>query len=127
MAADAVSMLLSALRIGGCFHALATPSCRLSHVQCYKSKEPRYEAMPPSPKARKTPDTLILVDCSGNLTSAQRFTTREHDIVSAARCSRHWIRSASFRTGVEEIVTLLANSKMRGQRVLQTTFEGQSD
>ena len=43
------SLLLCAL--GGCFHARAIPSCRLSHVQCYKSKEPRHKAVPPSPKA----------------------------------------------------------------------------
>ena len=36
-------------------------------------------------------------------------------------------QSASFRTGVKEILTLLVNSKKGGTAVSYTTFEGQRD
>jgi len=50
------------------------------------------------------PDPLILGHCSRNLTSAQRFTIREHYIVCTARDSRLCIRSAAFPTGVKEML-----------------------
>jgi hypothetical protein len=37
------------------------------------------------------------------------------------------IRSASFRTEVKDVVTLLGKSKTRGNAVWQRTFEGQRD
>jgi hypothetical protein len=37
------------------------------------------------------------------------------------------VQSASFRTGVKEIVTLLVKSKTRSKAVSYTTFEGQRD
>jgi hypothetical protein len=57
------------------------------------------------------PDTFILGHFSGNLTSAQRFTTRDHYLVGAARGSRRWIRLASFRTEVKDVVPLLVNAR----------------
>jgi hypothetical protein len=51
------------------------------------------------------PDILILAHISGYLTSAQRFTLREHYIVCTVTCSRRWIRSASVRTEVKDVLT----------------------
>jgi hypothetical protein len=62
------------------------------------------------------PDTLIWGHCSGRLTSAQRFTIRAHYSVCAARCSCLCIRSASVRTDVQEVMTLLVKSKTVGKR-----------
>jgi hypothetical protein len=65
-------------------------------------------AISPLGSRHMCPDPLLWGHGSGPLTSAHRVTIREHYIVGAARGSRLYIRSASFRTGVTDVCATTA-------------------
>jgi hypothetical protein len=56
------------------------------------------------------PHRVTVARCSGDLTSAQRLTFRGHYIVGTVRGSRRWIRSASVRTEVKDVLTRAVRS-----------------
>jgi hypothetical protein len=68
------------------------------------------------------PHRVIVAHGSGDLTSAQRVTLRAHYIVGTVRCSRRWIRSASVRTEVKDVLTLLVKSRQSISHAMGVRF-----